>query len=213
MYRHSKYYERTLVLLKPEVVQRSIMGEIITRFERKGLKIVAMKMVWPTEEQAAKHYDWSKEEKIITGNRTIDAYQEKGLEITKTATEYAEETQQKLRSHISAGPVVAMVIAGGHAVEHVRKIRGKANAVQADIGSITADYTIDSYAMADEVERAARSLVHASGSVDEAQREIAVWFNENEIFEYDLAHELIMYAKEWEKQNEQFDPNKHHTIS
>lgn len=189
-------HERTLVLLKPDAVQRGIMGEIITRFERKGLKIVAMKMVWPTQEIAEKHYFWSEEEKIASGNRTINAYQSKGLPTTKTAIEYAEDTQRKLYKLLMSGPVVAIVIEGAHAIEHVRKVVGAGNPLQADVGTIRADYTIDSYIIADEADRAARNLVHASSSISEAEREIQVWFKEDEILNYDLAIEKILYGSD-----------------
>lgn len=187
-------HQRTLILLKPDAVQRGIMGEIITRFEKKGLKFVAMKMVFPTRKQAEKHYFWSESEKLASGNRTIDAYQSKGLEVSKSAIEYAEDTQRKLYKFITAGPIVAIVIEGAHAIDHVRKVVGSGNPLQADVGTIRADFTIDSYIIADEADRAARNLIHASSSVDEAEREIKVWFNEDEIVSYDLAIEKILYA-------------------
>jgi nucleoside-diphosphate kinase len=192
-------HQKTLVLLKPDAVQRGLVGEIISRFERKGLKIVAMKMTIPTEEQAKKHYFWSEEEKLASGNRTIEAYQSKGLETNKSAIEYAEDTQRKLYKFITAGPVVAFVIEGAHAIEHVRKLVGSGNPLQADVGTIRADFTIDSYIIADEADRAARNLVHASSSVDEANREIQVWFTEEEIVDYNLAIEKILYSNdnEW----------------
>jgi nucleoside-diphosphate kinase len=194
-------HQRTLVLLKPDAVQRGIMGEIITRFEKKGLKFVAMKMVLPTRDQAEKHYFWSESEKLSSGNRTIDAYQSKGLEVNKTAIEYAEDTQRKLYKFITAGPIVAIVIEGAHAIDHVRKVVGSGNPLQADVGTIRADFTIDSYIIADEADRAARNLIHASSSVDEAEREIKVWFKEEELVNYELAIEKILYAgdSEFEK--------------
>lgn len=195
----TKAHERTLILVKPDAVQRGLIGEIITRFERKGLKLVAMKMLVPTRSQAEKHYFWSEEEKLANGNRTINAYESKGLKPTKTAIEYAENTQKNLYNFLTAGPVVAIVIEGAHAIEHVRKVVGSGNPLQADIGTIRADFTIDSYIIADEAERAARNLIHASSSVDEANREMAVWFNEDEIWGYDLAIEKILYSndEEW----------------
>lgn len=196
---HTHYHERTLVLLKPDTIQRGLVGEIITRFERKGLKIVAMKMVWPTLTQAKKHYDWSDVEKEGTGNRTIEAYKAKGLKITKTAKEYAEDVQRKLNSYLVAGPIVAMVVEGAHAIEHVRKLVGHGSPLSADVGTIRADFTIDSYVLADDVDRAARNLIHASGNPGEAAREIKVWFKEDEIIDYDLAIEELLYNKLWEK--------------
>lgn len=195
----SKSYERTLVLIKPDAVQRSLMGEIISRFEKKGLKVTAMKMVLPTKEQAAKHYFWSEEEKLKTGNRTLEIYKEKGLEMTRTPIEQAEYIQKKLVNFLVAGPIIAMVVEAAHAIEHVRKVVGHGSPLTADVGTIRADYTIDSYIIADEADRAARNLIHASSSVDEAEREIKVWFDESEIIDYELAIEKILYSMEWEE--------------
>jgi nucleoside-diphosphate kinase len=193
------YYERSLVLLKPDAVQRGLMGEIVTRFERKGLKITAMKMVWPTKALAIKHYDQPESAMIMLGERTKAAYKEKGIEDNRDSIEIAKDIQKKLISFLTAGPVVAMVIEGAHAVSHIRKVRGHTNPLAADVGTITADYTIDSYFISDEDSRAIRNLVHASGSVEEAETEIKLWFKEDEIYDYDLAIEKILYAKEWEE--------------
>ena len=194
----TSFHERTLVLLKTDTVQRGLMGEIITRFERKGLKITAMKMVLPTKKQAQEHYLWSEEEKISSGNRSLKAYESKGIKVTKTAIEFAEWTQKKLVRYLLSGPVVAIVIEGAHAIDHVRKVVGQGNPLQADVGSIRADYTIDSYMIADEADRAARNLVHASSSVGEAERELKVWFVEKELVNYDLAIEKVLYAPDKE---------------
>ncbi len=194
----TKLHERTLVLCKPDTVQRGLIGEIITRFERKGLKIIAMKMVWPNRELAKKHYDMPEADKIALGERTIAAYKERGEKVTLSPIEWAEDVQKRLENYITAGPVVALVIEGAHSVQHVRKIRGATNPLAADIGSITADLSIDSYFLSDPDARAIRNLVHASGSVEEAEREIALWFKKDEIVDYDLAIEKILYDKDWE---------------
>lgn len=201
MHKESPLYEKSLILLKPDCIQRGLMGEIINRFERKGLKIVAMKMVWPTKELAAKHYYWSDEEKKKTGERTISAYSERGIKLDKSPIELAEDVQRRLVSFLTAGPILALVIEGAHAIDSVRKLVGKGNPLQADVGTIRADYTIDSYPLADEVDRAARNLVHASDSVHESEREISVWFKKEELVDYDLAIEKILYSKEWEQSN------------
>lgn len=192
------YHEQTLVILKPDTVQRGLIGEVLTRFERKGLKVVAMKMLTPTKKQAMDHYFWSDEEKEASGGRTIEAYEAKGLKITKTAKEYAEDVQRRLYSYLQSGPVIVMVVEGAHAIEHVRKVVGHGNPLTADVGTIRADFTIDSYVVADEVDRAARNLIHASGNPSEAEREIKVWFKDSEIVDYDLAIEKILYDKDWE---------------
>jgi len=191
-------HERTLVLLKPDAVQRGLVGEILTRFERKGLKITAMKMKQADKQMAMEHYKWSEAEKISSGDRTIAIRQEKGLSIDKTNIEYAESTQSKLIGMLMAGPAIAFVVEAAHAIEHVRKIVGHGSPLKADVGTIRADFTIDSYIVADETDRAARNLVHASSSIDEAERELKVWFNEDEISNYDLAIEKILYSKDWD---------------
>lgn len=202
------YHERSLVILKPDSIQRGLVGEILTRFEKKGLKIVAMKMVLPTLEQAKKHYDQPKSAMMALGERTIAAYKEKGIDDKRDPMEIALDIQKKLWTYLTTGPVIVMVIEGAHAIAHVRKIRGGTNPLNADVGSITADYTIDSYFIADEDERAIRNLVHASGNVEEAATEIKVWFREDEIQSYDLAIEKILYSAEWEKARKEITKNK-----
>ncbi len=193
-----KFSERSLVLLKPDAVQRGLIGEVISRFERKGLKIVAMKMVWPTRDQAQRHYDQPEHAMQALGEKTLAAYKEKGITLNRTPIEIAKDIQKKLVNYMKGGPIVAIVIEGAHAIAHVRKIRGGTNPLSADVGSITADLSIDSYFIADEDERAVRNLVHASGSVEEAEVETKIWFTEDEIVKYDLAIEKILYSKEWE---------------
>lgn len=206
----TQQHERSLVLIKPDAVQRGLVGEIITRFEKKGLKIVAIKMTVPTKRMAASHYGWSEEEKRSSGERTLAGYSEKGLEppFGGDPIKIAENTMRKLVEYMVAGPIVAMVIEGAHAIEHVRKVRGGTNPLTADIGSITADLSIDSYFVSDDEDRAVRNLVHASGNVAEAEREIHIWFDEKEIVDYELAIEKILYSKEWEKERENLVKSK-----
>src|SRR3989344_1566895 len=195
----TKLHERSLVLLKPDTVQRGLIGEIIARFEKKGLKITALKMVWPTKEMAARHYDLPESAMRQLGERTLATYAEKGQKHwTNDPMEIARDIMKKLAKYLSTGPVVAMVVEGVHAVAHIRKIRVATNPLAADMGTITADYTVDSYFISDLQERAIRNLVHASGNVEEAETEIKLWFKEGEIYDYDLAIEKILYAKEWE---------------
>jgi nucleoside-diphosphate kinase len=193
-----KFSERTLVLLKPDVVQRGIVGEILSRFEKKGLKIVGLRMVWPSRDMALRHYTWPETAMIALGERTIAAYKDKGIEDKRSPREIALDIQKKLVNYLCAGPLVALVIEGAHAVAYLRKMRGAVNTLNADLGSITADYTIDSYFISDEDDRAARTLVHASGSVEEANEEIPIWFEKEDLYDYNLAIEEILYAKDWE---------------
>lgn len=193
-----KFSEQSLVIIKPDGVQRGMVGEIITRFEKKGLKIAAMKMVWPTEEMARKHYDQPEHAARALGEKTLAAYKERGIDLKKDPMDIAKDIQKKLVRYLTGGPVVVMIIEGAHAIAHVRKIRGGTNPLSADVGSITADLTIDSYFIADADERAVRNLVHASGSVEEATVEIAIWFNEKEIHKYNMAIDEVLYSREWE---------------
>lgn len=194
-----KYNERSLVIIKPDGVQRGLIGEIITRFEKKGLKLVALKMAWPSEEMARKHYEQPAEAAKALGEKTIASYKEKGIPFwTEDPMAVAHDIQKKLVRYLSAGPVVVMVIEGPHTIEYVRKIRGNTSPLKADIGSITADYTVDSYFVSDADERALRNLVHASGNIDEANHEIGLWFKEEEIADYNLAIDEILYSKQWE---------------
>ncbi len=187
------------MIIKPDGVQRGLMGEIVSRFERKGLKVSAMKMVWPTKEMAAKHYDQPETAMKALGERTLANYAEKGEKFwTDDPMEIARDIQKKLLNYLAAGPVLVFVIEGAHAIAHVRKIRGGTNPLTADIGTITGDYTIDSYFIADADERAIRNLVHASGTVEEAENEIKLWFTEGEILDYDMAIDRILYSKDWE---------------
>lgn len=200
MRKQSSQYERTLVLLKPDAVQRGLIGEIITRFEKKGLKISAMRMVWPDKELAAKHYDQPESAMRQLGERTLESYREKGVTHRfSDPIDIAKDIQKKLVDYLTTGPVVAMIIEGAHAITFVRKIRGATNPQNADIGSITADYTIDSYFLADEDERSIRNLVHASGTVDEAETEISLWFGEDDIYDYHTAIDKVLYSKQWQE--------------
>lgn len=195
----TKLHERSLVIVKPDGVQRGLMGEIVSRFEKKGLKISALKMVWPTKEMAVKHYDQPESAMRTLGERTLSTYAEKGEKHwSSDPMEIARDIQKKLVNYLSCGPVLVMIIEGAHAVSHVRKIRGATNPLGADVGTITGDYTIDSYFISDLDGRAIRNLVHASGNVEEAENEIKLWFKEDEIMDYDLAIDKILYSMEWE---------------
>lgn len=186
-------------MMKPDSVQRGLVGEIVSRFERKGLKIVAMKMLWPTEEKVAEHYHWPEEDMLALGERTKKSFEEKGIKDDRDPIEIAKWVHGMLIDFMTSGPVVALVVEGSHAVELVRKLRGATNPAGADVGTISGDYTIDSYQLADAAGRAIRNLVHVSGSVEEAKREIGIWFSEEEILDYDLAIEQILYSKDWEQ--------------
>jgi len=186
--------ERTLVIIKPDGIQRTLIGEIVKRYERVGLKLVGVKMLVPLAEHIEKHYTLDPEWRRITGEKTIASYIKKGetpwttdpLEVTKVVL-------QNLIKFMTSGPVVAMVWEGAHAVEIGRKVTGGTEPRSSDMGTIRGDFVLDSYMISDTDKRAVRNLVHASGSPKEAEMEIAHWFSSNELINYRLTQDLILY--------------------
>ena len=186
--------EQSLVLIKPDGVQRGLIGEIIKRYERTGLKLVGLKFVVPTVELVEKHYLVDPEWKIKTGEKSIKAYKDRGLEPPDTdPKKSAERVLETLKKYLTVGPVVAMVWQGMNAVGIIRKITGSTEPLVSDIGTIRGDFTIDAYKIADVDGRATRNLIHASGAVEEAQKEIDLWFKKDELINYRLVNEMILY--------------------
>jgi nucleoside-diphosphate kinase len=186
--------ERTLVVIKPDGLQRTLVGEIIKRYERMGLKLSAMKMLVPTKEHIEKHYTLDPNWRRITGEKTIQGYLDKGM--TPPSTDPLEITARILKGlsvYMTSGPVIAMIWEGAHAVKIVRKVTGKTEPLTSDVGTIRGDFVLDSYQMADLDGRAVRNLIHASGSVEEAEMEIKHWFKDEEIIDYRLIQEQIIY--------------------
>jgi len=186
--------ERTLVIIKPDGIQRTLVGEIIKRYERSGLKLIALKMTIPSPETVEKHYCVDPGWRMKNGTKTIEAYRAKGkTPPTTDPMEMSGMTLKKLIKYISSGPVIAMVWQGMHAVGIVRKITGGTEPLTSDVGTIRGDLTIDSYEVADLDQRSTRNLVHASGSPDEAESEITLWFKPEELLSYRLVSEEILY--------------------
>ena len=153
---------RTLILFKPDAVQRGIVGEILTRFERVGLKIIGTKMIFPSKEHYHKHYEG----------------------IGKMVTRRGEKAFDMALEFMTQGPVIAMVFEGIEAVELVRKLVGGTEPKAALPGTIRGDYSHMSFGYADEHNVGIPNLIHASGSVEEAKQEIEHWFADHEIYDY-----------------------------
>lgn len=186
--------EKTLVIVKPDGVQRSLIGEVIKRYEQCGLKLVAIKMVIPSEKLAYDHYHLDPTWPLKNGTRTLEGYKLKGkIPPTNDPLEIAEITRKTLTGYLSSGPVVAMVWQGMNAISNIRKITGHTEPSQSVPGTIRGDFTVDSYDMADLDHRSVRNIIHASGSVEEANNEIPLWFKPEEIVSYRLVAEAIMY--------------------
>lgn len=188
--------ERTLVIIKPDGIQRSLIGEIIKRYERTGLKLIALKIVIPTEELATKHYyevggdEWIES----VGEKARASYEKKGLTSPyKTNKDNGWAVLKSNAKYLSSGPIVAMIWQGNQAVALVRKITGGTEPLTSDVGTIRGDLTLDSYAIADTDQRSVRNLIHASGSTEEAEKEIEIWFKKDEVLKYNHIQEKILY--------------------
>ncbi len=185
--------ERTFIILKPDTIQRGLVGEVIKRIEQKSLKISAIKMTTATEEQIFNHYNKDDEWFQVKGERIIEDLKSAGREIEKEALEYGKDIIRALAKYIASSPVIALVIEGNRAVDVVLKVVGGTEPLSADIGTIRGDYINDSYELATTEGRAVRNLIHASESSEEAEREIKIWFQENEIFDYNTINERMLY--------------------
>lgn len=190
--------EQTLVVLKPDAVARGICGEIISRFERVGLKLVACKLIKVSKELAEKHYPKDREEFIRgMGQKTLDNYKALGIDVkeelgTDDNYQIGLMIRQWLIEMITAGPVLAMVWQGPHAVELVRKLAGHTLPLAASPGTIRGDYSFDSSYLANTGKRAIKNLLHASGNQEEAKYEIPLWFSKDEICQYERVEEKVM---------------------
>ncbi|MFC1686733.1 nucleoside-diphosphate kinase [Nanoarchaeota archaeon] len=156
--------ERTLILLKPDAVQRGLMGKIITRFEDAGFKVVGSKMVWIDEDFGKKHYS--------------DIAERRGEKVLKVLLKF-----------MTQGPIMSLCLEGINAVENVRKMVGGTEPKSALPGTIRGDFAHVSFAYADEEDKAIANLIHASGSVEEAKTEVDLWFKPEELHSYKTVHE------------------------
>ncbi len=194
-------FERTFAMIKPDGVMRGVVGDVIHRFEKVGLKIVAIKMVRPTAEQVRQHYPMSDEawverlgEKCISG---FDSLECSVLDVlgTDDKKKLGQNVTESLVDYLTSGPVVAMVIEGIQAIEMVRKLCGHTLPFKADVGTIRGDYSVDSPAVANAEERSIHNIIHASENAGEAKNEISLWFKGERIPSYSLTGEMVMYSK------------------
>jgi len=180
-------------MVKPDGVQRSLVGEIVKRFEQVGLKIIALKMLVPTNDIIEKHYTLDPAWLMNVGKKTIAGFVDKGL--TPPSNDpmvLAQDTLNRLKKYLTSGPVVAFVLEGPHAATLVRKLVGGTEPLTSDVGTIRGDFVVDSYQLAALGDRAVRNLVHASGSAAEAEGEINLWFRPEEIIAYRHINEAIL---------------------
>ncbi|HCC67862.1 TPA: nucleoside-diphosphate kinase [Patescibacteria group bacterium] len=190
--------ERTLLIFKPDVVQRQITGELISRFEKKGFKIVGMKMVLPTVKQVGEHYIDEEKYLIGVGDKAKKGAIARGEDVTDwNSLKVGEQIRKWNVDYLTCGPVLAIVMEGFNIITGVRKMLGTTSPADADVGTIRMDYSLDCYALADEQARSTRSMIHASDSVESAEREIPLWFKKEELVDYKTAIEMIFYDAGW----------------
>lgn len=185
--------ERTFVIIKPDGIQRSLIGEIVKRFERVGLKIVGLKFGMLDKEKIWKHYDKDDAWFIKKGTNILNDRKNSGLSVDKEPIEYGKDIIRALEKFMTACPVVSMVLEGNEAVAVVKKIVGETEPKTSDVGTIRGDLTIDSYNISAIDDRAVRNLIHCSDEVENAKKEIALWFDQKELFDYRLVSEAILY--------------------
>lgn len=185
--------ERTFVIVKPDGVQRSLIGEIIKRFERTGLKLVGLKLTTLDSERVWQHYKKDDQWFIKKGTKILEDRKAAGLSIDKEPIEYGKDIIRALEKFMTSGPVVMMVWEGNAAVSVVTKLVGDTEPRTSDVGTIRGDLTIDSYNIAAIDDRAVRNLIHCSDSPENASYEIDLWFDAPELISYRLVGEQILY--------------------
>jgi nucleoside-diphosphate kinase len=193
--------QRTFAMIKPDGVARGLVGEIVLRLEKAGLKVVAMKMVTPTAEQIIAHYPMSDQAWVDRlGDKGLSTFKELELDPVEhlgsgDRSVVGRSVAESLIGYMTSGPVVAMVIEGLQAIEMVRKLAGHTLPAKAAVGTIRGDFSVDTPAIANVQGRALHNLFHASENPEEAANEAKLWFGEGEIHSYKRVAEDLMFTK------------------
>lgn len=186
--------EQTLVLVKPDGVARALTGEILSRLERVGLKIVALKMVRPSRDLADRHYALTEEWMLGVFTKAKAKYEANGEVFPYSDHKaYGKSIKDGLIEFIASGPIAAAVFEGEQAVALVRKLVGATEPASSAPGTIRGDLSLDTYALSNAQNRPIRNLIHASGNLDEAKNEIAIWFSKEELHAYQSALDPVQY--------------------
>jgi len=193
--------ERTLVVVKPDGVERGLTGKVISRFEHMGFKVVALKMLKPSRELATRNYPNSDEWYKRTGERSINTFKSSGMDVmkkfgTEDPIQIGKIIKGWLVRFLASDNVVAMVLEGNKAAVHVRKMVGETDPIKAAPGSIRGDFSVDDVINGNGLNRPMVNVVHASGNAEEALQEIPLWFTEKEILSYKRDNEGVFY-NEW----------------
>lgn len=193
--------QQTVVFIKPDGMKRALAGSIIARFERAGFKMIACKMIWVDKTLVGKHYADDEKYLKTVGEKALEDYKKHGLDPgehlgTDDPLEIGKLVRKWNMDFVSAGPVVAMIWEGPNAIEQIRKLVGHTFPSAAQPGTIRGDYSIDSTYMSNTLKRSVKNLIHASGSLKEAEFERKLWFKEGEIYKnYKRVDEDLIYGE------------------
>jgi len=189
-------YEKTLIIIKPDAVKRGLVGKIIETFESVGLKLMAAKMVKPTADVIKNHYpgtsEWIKE----MGGKTLSSFKQSGVDVkekmgTDDPVKLGQFVYDRLIKYWQEGPIIVMTWEGPDAVQIARKLRGHTIPLLAQTGTLHSDYSFDSSTLSSSLDRVVKTFVHASGSIEEAEREIKYWFKDIEFKDYEREIDLL----------------------
>jgi len=192
-------HERTLILIKPDGVHRALTGEILARLERAGLKLVALRMLRAQRGTLERHYPSNEDWVRTIGGKTKEAFETYGWDVrarmgTDDPLEIGRRVRGWLIDFMQSAPIVAAVFEGVHAVSVTRKLVGATLPVFAAPGTIRGDFAVDAPTVANEAQRPVRNLIHASGTVEEAEHEMSLWFDPGEVHRYARADETAMFG-------------------
>lgn len=190
--------EKTLILIKPDGVARGLIGQIISRFEQVGLKVIAMKMVHASHDDVDRHYALTEEWMKAVYTKAKTKYEAEGRAFKYTDHKaYGGEIKNGLVDFLKSAPIVALVLEGEMAVSLVRKLVGATEPASSAPGTIRGDLAHDTYSLANEQGRPVRNLIHASGNVEEANNEIKIWFTDIELYKYEHVNDGVQYDAKW----------------
>ena len=190
--------QKALLIIKPDGVQRGLIGKIIARFERVGLKIIGLKFEMASKEKVVAHYPETEAWFAKVGQRTLTNYEKKGLDARKVfktndAVAIGKIVKGWLITYFQESPVFMCVVEGYGCIEIVRKLSGNTIPVLAAPGTIRGDFSHDTIDLANEQNRPLRNIIHASDTPEDGEKEVALWFKPEELFNYQLAGERFMY--------------------
>lgn len=176
--------ERALVIVKPDGIEKALIGKVIAKFEESGMKVVGLKMVMAKESLVGKHYAEDETWLMNVGKNAKAADAKRGIVTKETEREIGMRIRSYLMNELIRTPVVAIVLEGDSANQRARKLAGSTEPKSADPSTIRGMYSTDTYQLADKEKRAIRNIVHVSDSPESAEREIAVWFKKSELYNY-----------------------------